>query len=69
MPRIVSESKEIPLMTIELVGPRMAVGRIDGNEIQIVNGSICTRHEESVAEVEKYPGRPLESATGKGVND
>ena len=33
MPRIVSESKEIPQLTIELVGSRMAVGRIDGNEV------------------------------------
>jgi hypothetical protein len=69
MPRIVSESKEVPLMTIELVGPRMAVGRIDGNEIQIVHGSISSRHAELVAEGAEYRVRDLESTNGTRVND
>ena len=69
MPKIVSESKEIPLMTIELVGPRMTVGRIDENEIQIVHGSISSRHAELVAEGAEYRVRDLESTNGTRVND
>ena len=56
-------------MTIELVGPRMAVGRIDGNEIQIVHGSISSRHAELVAEGAEYRVRDLESTNGTRVND
>ena len=69
MPRIVSESKEIPQLTIELVGPRMAVGRIDGNEVQIVHGSISSRHAELVLEGVEYRVRDLESTNGTRVND
>ncbi len=69
MPRIVSESKEIPQMTVELVGPRLAVGRIDGNEIQIVHGSISSRHAELVIDGAEYRVRDLESTNGTRVND
>jgi len=69
MPRIVSESKEIPQMTIDLVGPRMAVGRVDGNEIQIVHGSISSRHAELVLDGVEYRVRDLESTNGTRVND
>ena len=69
MPKIISESKEIPQLTIELVGPRMAVGRIDGNEVQIVHGSISSRHAELVLEGQEYRVRDLESTNGTRVND
>ena len=69
MPRIVSESKEIPQMTIDLFGPRMAVGRIDGNEVQVVHGSISSRHAELVLEGVEYRVRDLESTNGTRVND
>lgn len=69
MPRIVSESKEIPQMTIELVGPRMAVGRVDGNEVQIIHGSISSRHAELLLEGGEYRVRDLESTNGTRVND
>lgn len=69
MPRLVSESKEIPQMTIDLVGPRMAVGRIDGNEVQVVHGSISSRHAELVLEGVEYRVRDLESTNGTRVND
>jgi len=69
MPRLVSESKEIQQMTIELVGPRMAVGRIDGNEVQVVHGSISSRHAELVLEGVEYRVRDLESTNGTRVND
>jgi hypothetical protein len=69
MPKIISESKEIPQLTIELVGPRMAVGRIDGNEVQIVHGSISSRHAELVLEGQEYRVRDLESTNGPRVND
>ena len=69
MPRLVSESKEIPQITIDLVGPRMAVGRIDGNEVQVVLGSISSRHAELVLEGVEYRVRDLESTNGTRVND
>jgi len=69
MPKIISESKEIPQLTIELVGPRMAVGRIDGNDVQIVHGSISSRHAELVLEGQEYRVRDLESTNGTRVND
>jgi len=69
MPKIISESKEIPQLTIELVGPRMAVGRIDGNEVQVVHGSISSRHAELVLEGQEYRVRDLESTNGTRVND
>jgi len=69
MPRIVSESKEIPQLTIELVGPRLAIGRIEGNEVQIVHGSISSRHAELVLEGVEYRVRDLESTNGTRVND
>ena len=69
MPRLVSESKEIPQMTIDLVGPRMGVGRIDGNEVQVVHGSISSRHAELVLEGVEYRVRDLESTNGTRVND
>ena len=69
MPRLVSESKEIPQITIDLVGPRMAVGRIDGNEVQVVHGSISSRHAELVLEGVEYRVRDLESTNGTRVND
>ena len=69
MPRLVSESKEIPQMTIDLVGPRMAVGRVDGNEVQVVHGSISSRHAELVLDGVEYRVRDLESTNGTRVND
>ena len=69
MPRLVSESKEIPQMTIDLVGPRVAVGRVDGNEVQVVHGSISSRHAELVLEGVEYRVRDLESTNGTRVND
>ena len=69
MPKIISESKEIPQLTIDLVGPRMAVGRIDGNDVQIVHGSISSRHAELVLEGQEYRVRDLESTNGTRVND
>ena len=69
MPRIVSESKEIPQLTIELVGPRMAVGRIDENDVQIIHGSISSRHAELLLEGGEYRVRDLESTNGTRVND
>ena len=46
MPKLISESKEIPQLVVELTGLRVAVGRIDGNEVQVVHGSISSRHAE-----------------------
>ena len=59
MPKLISESKEIPQLVVELTGLRMAVGRIDGNEVQVVHGSISSRHAELVLEGQEYRVRDL----------
>lgn len=69
MPRLISESKEIPQLVVELTGLRVAVGRIDGNEVQVVHGSISSRHAELVLEGQEYRVRDLESTNGTRVND
>ncbi|NDI17497.1 MAG: FHA domain-containing protein [Verrucomicrobia bacterium] len=69
MPKLISESKEIPQLVVELTGLRMAVGRIDGNEVQVVHGSISSRHAELVLEGQEYRVRDLESTNGTRVND
>ena len=69
MPKLISESKEFPGLVIELSGPRLGVGRVDGNEVQIVHGSISSRHGELVLEGAEYRVRDLESTNGTRVND
>lgn len=56
-------------MVVELTGLRMAVGRIDGNEVQVVHGSISSRHAELVLEGQEYRVRDLDSTNGTRVND
>ena len=69
MPKLISESKEFPGLVIELHGSRLGVGRVDGNEVQIVHGSISSRHGELVLEGAEYRVRDLESTNGTRVND
>jgi pSer/pThr/pTyr-binding forkhead associated (FHA) protein len=69
MPKLISESKEFPNLVIELNGPRLGVGRVDGNEVQIVHGSISSRHGELVLEGAEYRVRDLDSTNGTRVND
>ncbi|NCY21810.1 FHA domain-containing protein [bacterium] len=69
MPKLISESKEFPGLVFELNGPRLGVGRVDGNEVQIVHGSISSRHGELVLEGAEYRVRDLESTNGTRVND
>ncbi len=69
MPRLVSESKEFPGLSVELVGPRAGVGRADGNELQILHGSVSSRHAELVLEGQEYRVRDLDSTNGSRVND
>ena len=69
MPKLVSESKEFPGLSVELTGPRAGVGRADGNELQILHGSISSRHAELVLEGQEYRVRDLDSTNGTRVND
>lgn len=69
MPKLVSESKEFPGLNVELTGPRAGVGRADGNELQILHGSISSRHAELVLEGQEYRVRDLDSTNGIRVND
>lgn len=69
MPKLVSESKEVPSIVVELVGPRMAVGRIDENQIQVVHGSISSRHAELLLDGAEYRVRDLDSTNGTRVNE
>jgi len=69
MPRLVSESKEFPGLTVELTGPKAGVGRADGNELQILHGSVSSRHAELVLEGQEYRVRDLDSTNGSRVND
>ena len=39
MPKLISDSKEFPGLVFELNGPRLGIGRVDGNEVQVVHGS------------------------------
>jgi len=69
VPKLVSESKEFPGLSVELTGPRAGVGRADGNELQILHGSISSRHAELVLEGQEYRVRDLDSTNGTRVND
>ena len=69
MAKLVSESKEFPGLVAELTGPRAGVGRADGNELQVLHGSISSRHAELVLEGQEYKLRDLDSTNGTRVND
>ncbi|NBR47021.1 MAG: FHA domain-containing protein [Verrucomicrobia bacterium] len=69
MPKLVSESKEFPGLMVELAGPRAGVGRADGNELQVLHGSVSSRHAELVLEGQEYKVRDLDSTNGTRVND
>ena len=69
MARLVSESKEFPGLGVELTSPRAGVGRADGNELQVLHGSISSRHAELVLEGQEYKVRDLDSTNGTRVND
>ena len=69
MPRLVSESKEFPGLSVELSGVKAVVGRADGNELQILHGSVSSRHAELILEGQEYKVRDLESTNGTRVND
>ncbi|MBM4455577.1 MAG: FHA domain-containing protein [Verrucomicrobia bacterium] len=69
MAKLVSESKEFPGLTVELTAPRAGVGRADGNELQILHGSISSRHADLVLEGQEYKVRDLDSTNGIRVND
>ena len=69
MPRLVSESKEFPGLSVELSGVKAVVGRADGNELQILHGSVSSRHAELILEGQEYRVRDLESTNGTRVND
>ena len=69
MPRLVSESKEFPGLSVELTGPKAGVGRADGNELQVLHGSVSSRHAELLLEGQEYKVRDLDSTNGIRVND
>ena len=69
MARLVSESKEFPGLSVELNRPKAGVGRADGNELQILHGSVSSRHAELVLEGQEYRVRDLDSTNGTRVND
>ena len=45
MAKLVSESKEFPGLSVELSSPKAGVGRADGNELQVLHGSVSSRHK------------------------
>ena len=69
MAKLVSESKEFPGLSVELAGPKAGVGRADGNELQILHGSVSSRHAELVLEGQEYKVCDLDSTNGTRVND
>jgi hypothetical protein len=69
MAKLVSESKEFPGLSLELTNPRAGVGRADGNDLQLLHGSISSRHAELVLEGQEYKLRDLDSTNGTRVND
>jgi hypothetical protein len=69
MAKLVSESKEFPGLSVELTGPKAGVGRADGNELQVLHGSVSSRHAELVLEGQEYRVRDLDSTNGTRVND
>ena len=69
MAKLVSESKEFPGLSVELTGPKAGVGRADGNELQVLHGSISSRHAELLLEGQEYKVRDLDSTNGTRVND
>ena len=69
MAKLVSESKEFPGLSVELSAPKAGVGRADGNELQVLHGSVSSRHAELVLEGEEYKVRDLDSTNGTRVND
>jgi len=69
MAKLVSESKEFPGLSVELSGPKAGVGRADGNELQVLHGSVSSRHAELVLEGQEYKVRDLDSTNGTRVND
>ncbi|NDA26110.1 MAG: FHA domain-containing protein, partial [Verrucomicrobia bacterium] len=69
MAKLVSESKEFPGLSVELNGPRAGVGRADGNELQVLHGSVSSRHAELLLEGQEYKVRDLDSTNGIRVND
>ena len=69
MAKLVSDSKEFPGLNVELTGPRAGVGRADGNELQVLHGSISSRHAELLLEGQEYKVRDLDSTNGTRVND
>ena len=69
MAKLISESKEFPGLSVELTTPRAVVGRADGNELQVLHGSVSSRHAELVLEGQEYRVRDLDSTNGTRVND
>jgi len=69
MAKLVSESKEFPGLSVELTGPKAGVGRADGNELQVLHGSVSSRHAELLLEGQEYKVRDLDSTNGTRVND
>ena len=56
-------------LSVELTSPRAGVGRADGNELQVLHGSVSSRHAELVLEGQEYKVRDLDSTNGIRVND
>lgn len=69
MPRLVIESPDFAGQIFELAEPKISVGRIPDNDIQIADASISSKHGEFRQEGGDYRVIDFNSTNGTRVND
>jgi hypothetical protein len=68
MPRLVAQSEEFAGRVIELNAPKLTLGRLAENDIQLEHNSVSSRHAELVQEGGDFKVNDLDSTNGTRVN-
>jgi hypothetical protein len=68
MPSLTSQSEEFPGKRFELTGPKLPLGRVADNALQIEHNSVSSHHAELMLDGNDYKVVDLESTNGTRVN-
>jgi hypothetical protein len=68
MPSLIAQSEEFQGKRFELDKPRLTLGRIEDNNLQVEHSSVSSHHAELVLEQNDYKVVDLESTNGTRVN-
>lgn len=68
MPKLVVISEEMKDQTFELTGPKITIGRIPDNQIQLENETVSSHHAELIQKGKDYLVRDINSTNGTRVN-